>query len=147
NAMVNSPRLVAQASRPWLLAGAVLGVSGCLWLAPVWWQGLLLLVLLAGWLWLLPARPRSERPVAEDGQVELQQVQQQLHALRELLDAVLPLWVRHIELVNGQTYSAAEGLTSKFIGMSQQINQVLELGGGQDSGGVFDVLRNAQVEL
>jgi methyl-accepting chemotaxis protein len=145
--MVNSSRLLAQASRPWLLAGVALLALGCWWLAQVWWQALLAFAVLAGWLWLLPQRPLEEARADETQLLQLQQLESRQQALRELLDAVLPLWVRHIELVNGQTYSAAEGLTSKFIGMSQQISQVLELGGGQDSGGVFEVLRSAQVEL
>ncbi|WP_328822353.1 methyl-accepting chemotaxis protein [Aquipseudomonas guryensis] len=105
-------------------------------------------MLLLTWLWLFVNRPALQQgPMVEDSAPALAQTQASLLALRELLDAVLPLWVRHIELVQGQTYQAAEGLTSKFIGMSQQIHQVLDLGGGEDGAGVFEVLRHAQVEL
>ena len=147
--MIKHPRLIAYASRPWLVAGAVLLPAACLLLASVWWHGLLAAGVLLLWLWLLVASPAVEQAAVEP-QVSAQaldEVQSSLTALRELLDAVLPLWMRHIELVNGQTSSAAGGLTEKFISMSQQISQALDLGAGEDGGGVFEVLRSAQVEL
>ena len=147
--MIKHPRLIAYASRPWLVAGAVLLPAACLLLASVWWHGLLAAGVLLLWLWLLVASPAVEQAAVEP-QVSAQaldEVQSSLSALRELLDAVLPLWMRHIELVNGQTSSAAGGLTEKFISMSQQISQALDLGAGEDGGGVFEVLRSAQVEL
>jgi methyl-accepting chemotaxis protein len=147
--MIKHPRLIAYASRPWLVAGAILLPATCLLLASVWWHGLLAAGVLLLWLWLLVASPALEQAAVEP-QVSAQaldEVQSSLTALRELLDAVLPLWVRHIELVNGQTSSAAGGLTEKFISMSQQISQALDIGAGEDGGGVFEVLRSAQVEL
>lgn len=147
--MIKHPRLFAYVSRPWLVAGALLLPAACLLLAGVWWQGLLAAAVLLLWLWLLMASPALSQ-VEVEPQVSVQaltQVQGNLTALRELLDAVLPLWMRHIDLVNGQTSSAAGGLTDKFISMSQQINQALDLGSSEEGGGVFDVLRSAQVEL
>ncbi|PKM23419.1 MAG: hypothetical protein CVV09_20930 [Gammaproteobacteria bacterium HGW-Gammaproteobacteria-13] len=147
--MIKHPRLFAYVSRPWLMAGVLLLPAACLVLADVWWHGLLAAALLLLWLWLLVASPALEQAALEP-QVSAQalgEVQSSLTALRELLDAVLPLWMRHIELVNGQTSSAAGGLTEKFISMSQQISQALDLGAGEDGGGVFEVLRSAQVEL
>ena len=147
--MTKHPRLFAYVSRPWLVAGAVLLPGACVLLASVWWHGLLAAAVLLLWLWLLVASPALEQAALEP-QVSAQalgEVQSNLTALRELLDAVLPLWMRHIELVNGQTSSATGGLTEKFISMSQQISQALDLGAGEDGGGVFEVLRSAQVEL
>lgn len=147
--MIKHPRLFAYVSRPWLVAGALLLPAACLLLAGVCWQGLLAAAVLLLWLWLLMASPALPQ-VEVEPQVsvqELTQVQGSLTALRELLDAVLPLWMRHVDLVNGQTSSAAGGLTDKFISMSQQINQALDLGSSEEGGGVFDVLRSAQVEL
>ncbi|MDF3195054.1 methyl-accepting chemotaxis protein [Pseudomonas sp. 1928-m] len=147
--MIKHPRLFAYVSRPWLVAGVLLLPAACLVLADVWWHGLLAAAVLLLWLWLLVASPALEQAVLEP-QVSAQaldEVQSNLTALRELLDAVLPLWMRHIELVNGQTSSATGGLTEKFISMSQQISQALDLGAGEDGGGVFEVLRSAQVEL
>ena len=147
--MIKHPRLFAYVSRPWLVAGVLLLPAACLVLADVWWHGLLAAAVLLLWLWLLVASPALEQAALEP-QVSAQalgEVQSSLTALRELLDAVLPLWMRHIELVNGQTSSAAGGLTEKFISMSQQISQALDLGAGEDGGGVFEVLRSAQVEL
>jgi len=147
--MIKHPRLIAYASRPWLVAGAVLLPAACLLLASVWWHGLLAAAVLLLWLWLLVASPALEQAAVEPqvSALALDEVQSNLTALRELLDAVLPLWMRHIELVNGQTSSATGGLTEKFISMSQQISQALDLGAGEDGGGVFEVLRSAQVEL
>jgi methyl-accepting chemotaxis protein len=146
--MVTSSRLITHAPRSWLIAGILLIPAACVLPAPVWWHGVLAALGLLSWLWLFLNRPAlALAPVVEDATPALAQTQASLAALRELLEAVLPLWVRHIELVQGQTYSAADGLTSKFIGMSQQIHQVLELGAAQDGAGVFEVLRNAQVEL
>ncbi|MDZ4337975.1 MAG: methyl-accepting chemotaxis protein [Pseudomonas sp.] len=147
--MIKHPRLFAYVSRPWLVAGVLLLPAACLVLADVWWHGLLAAAVLLLWLWLLVASPALEQAALEP-QVSAQalgEVQSNLTALRELLDAVLPLWMRHIELVNGQTSSATGGLTEKFISMSQQISQALDLGAGEDGGGVFEVLRSAQVEL
>ena len=147
--MTQSASLLTYASRPWLMAGVVLLPAACLLLAEVWWHGALAAAVLLLWLWLLVASPAVEQ-VAAVPQVSAQalsEVEGSLAALRELLDAVLPLWMRHIDLVNGQTSSAAGGLTEKFISMSQQISQALDLGAGEDGGGVFEVLRSAQVEL
>ena len=63
-----------------------------------------------------------------------------LAALRELLRAVLPLWGQNIELAQGQTAQAADGLNARFISMSQQVSQVLEHGAVGEGGGVFEVL-------
>ncbi len=146
--MVTNSRLIAHASRSWLFAGVLLIPVACLMLAATWWHGVLAALLLLAWLWLfLNSQSLVQPPTVDPDAQALAQTQANLLALRDLLDAVLPLWMRHIELVQGQTYNAAEGLTSKFIGMSQQIHQVLELGGGEDGAGVFEVLRNAQVEL
>jgi len=147
--MIKHPRLIAYASRPWLVAGVVLLPAACLLLASVWWHGLLAASVLLVWLWFLVSSPAVEQATLEP-QVSAQalgEVQSSLAAMRELLDAVLPLWMRHIELVNGQTSSAAGGLTEKFISMSQQISQALDLGADEGGGGVFEVLRSAQVEL
>ncbi len=147
--MIKHPRLIAYASRPWLVAGAVVLPAVCLLLASVWWHGLLAACVLLMWLWLLVSRPAVEQKTLEP-QVSAQalgEVQTSLVAMRELLDAVLPLWIRHIELVNGQTSSAAGGLTEKFISMSQQISQALGLGADEGGGGVFEVLCSAQIEL
>ena len=145
--MIKHPRLIAYASRPWLIVGAVLLPTACLLLTSVWWQGLLVAGVLLLWLWLLVASPAVEQAAVEP-QVSTQaqaldEVQSSLTALRELLDAVLPLWMRHIELVNGQTSSAAGGLTEKFISMNQQISQALDIGAGEYGGGVFEVLQSA----
>ncbi|MDP2748973.1 MAG: methyl-accepting chemotaxis protein [Pseudomonas sp.] len=147
--MIKHPRLFAYVSRPWLMAGVLLLPAACLVLADVWWHGLLAAAVLLLWLWLLVASPALEQAALEPqvSALALDEVQSNLTALRELLDAVLPLWMRHIELVNGQTSSATGGLTEKFISMSQQISQALDLGAGEDGGGVFEVLRSAQVEL
>lgn len=147
--MIKHPRLIAYASRPWLVAGVALLPAACLLLASVWWHGLLAAAVLLVWLWFLVSSPAVEQATLEP-QVSAQalgEVQSSLAAMRELLDAVLPLWMRHIDLVNGQTSSAAGGLTEKFISMSQQISQALDLGADEGGGGVFEVLRSAQVEL
>jgi len=141
-------RLQALASPVLLGVGFLLFFLIALVLAPVWWQGLLGAVLLSAWLLFLLRQPVPAMPsdTAQESAAAHVQVEAQLAALRELLAAVLPLWGRHIELVNAQTGSATGGLTDKFISMSQQIGQVLSLG-GDENGGVFEVLRNAQVEL
>ncbi|HEX5842815.1 MAG TPA: methyl-accepting chemotaxis protein [Pseudomonas sp.] len=146
---MNKPsRLQVHASRPLLVIGFILFFAVALWLAPVWWHGALAALLLSAWLAFLLYQPIPQAEAAAVvEQAVLDRVEQQLAALRGLLEAVLPLWVRHIELVNGQTGSAAGSLTEKFISMSQQISQVLTLGGGDEDAGVFEVLRSAQVEL
>lgn len=146
--MVDSPRLIAFTSHPWLGLGLLLIPGACLLLADVWWQGALAALVLLIWLGLFLTRPAKPMPLAPDPAVQaLSQVQATLFALRDLLDTVLPLWGRHIELVQGQTSSAADGLTQKFISMNAQIGEALNLGAEQDGSGVFEVLRNAQVEL
>ncbi|MBC9248821.1 hypothetical protein A9179_00895 [Pseudomonas alcaligenes] len=148
--MVERPRLLTLTSRPWLLLGVVAIPVACLWLAPIWWQGALIALLLLGWLALLlgqrPAAPTASH-VASGNDTELEQTRAHLQGLRELLDAVLPLWIRHIELAQGQTYSAAGGLTEKFIHMSQQMRQVLDFGNSGEGADVSSVLREAQVAL
>ena len=145
--MVNSSRLVTQVPRPWLFTGLLLIPAVCLALAPVWWHGALAALLPLAWLCLAPANPVADNdPAQTEAAAASQQNQANLQALRELLEAVLPLWVRHIELADGQTHAAADGLTGKFVSMSQQISGALAFGDGQ-GGDVFEVLRKAQVEL
>jgi methyl-accepting chemotaxis protein len=71
-----------------------------------------------------------------------------LGALRKLLASVLPLWEKQVELARAQTETAADGLTGKFIAMSQQVGQTIALS-ADDNGrdGVVEVIRSAQVEL
>lgn len=147
--MNTTSRLQAFASPLLLGFGFVLFFLVALVLAPVWWQGVLGAGLLSVWLFFLLRQPVpllvSESAVEQVAMHN--ELAAQLTALRELLAAVLPLWVRHIELVNDQTGSATGGLTNKFISMSQQINQALSMGSADDKDGVFEVLRSAQVEL
>ncbi|MCY1281079.1 Methyl-accepting chemotaxis protein (MCP) signaling domain protein [compost metagenome] len=142
-------RLASQVPRGWLLAGLALIPVSCVVLAAVWWQGVLAAVVLLVWLGLFVSRLGSaEQPTQRvDADDQLAQLQTDQAALRSLLDAVLPLWMRHIELVSGQTGDATNGLTEKFLGMSQQMREVLDLGASQSSMGTFEVLRTAQVEL
>ncbi|MGL4315441.1 MAG: methyl-accepting chemotaxis protein, partial [Pseudomonas sp.] len=148
--MVERPRLLTLTPRPWLLVGLVAIPSICLWLAAAWWQGALAALLLLGWLALLLSSHPVAQPSAREPDVNaqaLEQARSNLSALRDLLQAVLPLWVRHIELAQGQTSDAAGGLTSKFIQMSQQMRAVLDFGSGADGADVSAVLREAQIAL
>ena len=147
--MIKPPRLIDQVSRPLLLAGVVLISAACLLLAATWWHGALAALLLLGWLgaMVLQTVPQPINAEAAASAIELGENQHRLAALRELLRAVLPLWGQNIELAQGQTAQAADGLNARFISMSQQVSQVLEHGAVGEGGGVFEVLRNAQVEL
>ncbi|WP_346727562.1 methyl-accepting chemotaxis protein [Zestomonas insulae] len=147
--MDGSSHLVPQVPRGWLLTGLLLIPVLCIALAAVWWQGVLAAAVLLVWLGLFVSQLRgAEQPSRSfDDETQLAQLQADQHALRGLLEAVLPLWGRHIELVNGQTGDATNGLTEKFLGMSQQMREVLDLGAAQGGMGTFEVLRTAQVEL
>src|SRR5690606_22139855 len=79
---------------------------------------------------------------------QLERDHDDLGALRQLVMAVLPLWTKHIGLARGQTQDAIDGLTNKFVGINQQLQQTVSL--SMDSGAngsVVDVISNAQTEL
>ncbi|MDB6141904.1 MAG: Methyl-accepting chemotaxis protein [Pseudomonas sp.] len=99
--------------------------------------------LLLWWCWRRPFVAQTEEP-----QVLINNDSSVLLALRELLSGVLPQWRKQIELARSQTTSAADGLTHKFVAMSQQMTNTIALSSDADSNqGVFEVIRNAQIEL
>lgn len=124
---------VSTVSHPNLWGGLSLlaTLAGCIWLSAVWWQGLLLALLLCALqlgAWLRGRATVSQTPTVvvpdEDPALGF------LQSLRALLDALLPLWTRHIELSRSQTAEAVGGLTSQFIAINQQLGQSLDQGGG-----------------
>jgi methyl-accepting chemotaxis protein len=137
-----------QGREPWvLIAGLILTTVLCFVLADTEWKACLA-ALLQGvclwWCWRPLPVIRTEIVVSpqdhEDSAV--------LAALRKLLASVLPLWEKQVELSRAQTEMAADGLTAKFIAMSQQVGQTIALSADDSGqGGVFEVIRNAQVEL
>jgi len=83
-----------------------------------------------------PADPALERDSAE------------LNTLRGLLNAVLPLWNKHIHLAQRQTEEAIDGLTDKFVAVNQQLHHTVAISTDNGSdGSVVDVIHSAQTEL
>lgn len=116
---------------------------GCLWLVPVWWQGLLLALLLMG-LQAVAVNAAQPQAVAVLAPVE-DPALGFLHSLRQLLAELLPLWERHVQLAREQTEAAASDLARQFFAINQQLEQTLAQGSEGD--GVFAVIRGAQDEL
>jgi methyl-accepting chemotaxis protein len=137
-----------QGRNPWvLIAGLLLTVVLCLALADALWKAGLAALAQGVCLWLCWRQvtgvsvERANTPIEHEDSAGLA-------ALRTLLSSVLPLWEKQVELARAQTQSAADGLTGKFVAMSQQVGQTIALSAddnGQD--GVFEVIRGAQVEL
>nr|WP_268968834.1 methyl-accepting chemotaxis protein [Pseudomonas schmalbachii] len=121
----------------------------CLSLAEHWWWGCLAAAAICGWLGAFLHRPAPAELQPGHGLADdrIEQLHSDQLALKSLLERVLPLWGRHLHLVNEQTGSASHGLTEKFLSMSQQMREVLDPGAAQGGMATFDVLRNAQVEL
>nr|WP_311197664.1 methyl-accepting chemotaxis protein [Pseudomonas fluorescens] len=114
-------------------------------ISDAWWKagGVALLQSLLLWCWRRPV----VAPV-EESQVITNDDSNVLLALRELLSGVLPQWEKQIELARSQTNDAAEGLTHKFVAMSQQVSSTIALSSDSYSNqGFFEVVRNAQTEL
>ncbi|MDF3933770.1 methyl-accepting chemotaxis protein [Pseudomonas citronellolis] len=147
--MAKSVRLVVLVPSLRLGVALLLGLGACAALAASWWAGLLAVAALGLAGWTLLGASVSLGTASDDNldDAEAQQARDDLQGLRELLDAVLPLWQRHVGLVREQTCVATDGLAERFATMGQQVREVLELGGGQQAGGIFEVLRGAQVEL
>ncbi|WP_115716957.1 methyl-accepting chemotaxis protein [Gallaecimonas mangrovi] len=131
---------------PAMLAAGVLLLLGLpLWLASVWWQGLIVAAVLLAWLVALLASCRTRQVVMNNEEGKAKGLVDNNQPLRELVGAVLPLWGQHIHLVNQQTEEAVSGLTDKFVSLSQKVQQQDRDQGGDSA--VFSILQNAQVEL
>lgn len=144
---MSSNSVSGRARNPGLLvAGTLLSLALCTVISEVWWKAggaALVQSLLLWWCWRRPFVAQTEEP-----QVLINNDSSVLLALRELLSGVLPQWRKQIELARSQTTSAADGLTHKFVAMSQQMTNTIALSSDADSNqGVFEVIRNAQIEL
>lgn len=124
-----------------MLATALL----CLWLISPWWQGLIaaaVLMSLTFALWRtslrVPPSPHAALAQIDDPRLPF------LHSVPALLAEVLPLWLRHIELVRTQSSEAASGLTQQFIAINQQLAHSLE---DSDDNLIFNVIQRAQTSL
>jgi methyl-accepting chemotaxis protein len=129
----------------WLLASLVVLAVVCLLLADIWWKAVLaigLLGALQALTWKL-ANGSPPEPVAEviDPAVGL------LENWRQLLESVLPLWMRNVELARTQTQTAIDGLALQFGSINQQLGEAVGVSAGEGGKGVFDIIRNAQEEL
>lgn len=142
---------ISVSSRPrnpgWLIAGVLLSLALCSAISDTWWKAGGATLAQAFFLWLYWRRPVvacAEESIVianDDDSIALS-------GLRKLLSNVLPVWEKQIELARTQTTSAADGLTDKFVAMSQQVGNTIALSSDNDSHqGVFEVIRNAQVEL
>ena len=133
---------------PWVLpAGWLLTAVLCAVIADAWWKAGLAALIQGLCLWLcwrqvpVAGVESAAAPLQDEDSVGLK-------ALRTLLSSVLPLWEKQVELARTQTENAADGLTEKFIAMSRQMGETMALSADGDShGGVFEVIRGAQVEL
>jgi len=133
---------------PWVLpAGWFLTAVLCAAIADTWWKAGLVALIQGLCLWLC----WRQVPVAGVESAAIPPLHEDsvgLQALRTLLSSVLPLWEKQVELARTQTENAADGLTEKFIAMSRQMGETMALSADADShGGVFEVIRGAQVEL
>jgi methyl-accepting chemotaxis protein len=138
----------SQVVNPWvLIAGWLLTVVLCLALADTWWKAIGAALIQSACLWgcwrQAPAVRVESTAIAPEHDDSVA-----LGALRKLLSSVLPLWEKQVELARAQTENAADGLTGKFVAMSQKVGQTIALS-ADDNGrdGVFEVIRSAQVEL
>lgn len=127
----------------WSGLSLLASLLGCLWLVPVWWQGLLLALVLMG-LQVLAVNSAQPQVVETQAPVEDPELGF-LHSLRQLLEELLPLWERHVQLAREQTEEAASDLARQFSAINQQLEQTLAQGSEGD--GVFGVIRSAQDEL
>lgn len=138
----------SQAHSPWLLAiGLLLTSLICVAIADTWWKAGMAAVALGFYLWL--CWRQSSGATLESEVIPVPHADSTgLKALRELLESVLPLWEKQVELARNQTEQAANGLTKKFVAMSRQVGETIALSSDGDSHeGVFEVIRSAQVEL
>ncbi|MCY1509478.1 Methyl-accepting chemotaxis protein (MCP) signaling domain protein [compost metagenome] len=147
--MVKSSSRVANVPRGWVASGYLLLLAAPLLLAEPWWLGAAVAAVLCAWWRLFLARQLASVPEAVDSAAleQARQADEDLRAMRRLMTALLPLWQRHIELAQRQTQQATGGLAERFVEMSRQIRDVLELGTEQDGARVSEVLHGAQVEL
>jgi methyl-accepting chemotaxis protein len=65
--------------------------------------------------------------------------------LRAVLEAVLPIWTRQLDLVNRETSDSIQALAGQFSRMHTDIRSAS--GGGGSDTGVLDALRHVQTEL
>ena len=134
-----------------LLLLAAITLALLIWLAAVWWQGLLAaLVLIVGMAWLWHQPPSSVTVVASShADLEtIARLTQELDHLRGLLQQVAPVWVRNMDLVREQTEQAGNGLTQRFADINQRLSETLAGADGHGAAGnVLSVIRNAQTEL
>jgi len=132
---------------------ALLTVVAASLIANTWWVGLIAGVVLAvlqivAASWIAQNSHETALASVPKADPQLERDHDDLGALRQLVMAVLPLWTKHIGLARGQTQDAIDGLTNKFVGINQQLQQTVSL--SMDSGAngsVVDVISNAQTEL
>lgn len=119
--------------------------------ATVWWQGLLVAVVLCGAMVWLAQAPSDTAPVDDSAMRQAESLRQftdELARLRDLIQQVLPVWVRNMDLVRSQTEDASNGLTQRFAGINQKLSAAVSTGAGQNSAeDVLTVIRSAQTEL
>ena len=133
------------------IALALLALPLSIWMAAVWWQGLLLgLAITTGVFWLCQREPVAATVVASSHSdlATINKLEQDLAHLRHLLDQVAPVWVRNMELVRQQTEEAGNGLTQRFAAINHKLAETLAGADGHSAAGsVLNVIRNAQTEL
>ncbi|WDZ96801.1 chemotaxis protein [Herbaspirillum sp. WKF16] len=110
-----------------------------------WWLGGLVGLLIGGSFYLtcLPApdpvaglpAPTQAGEVAADG------------ALAGLLQRLLPVWQGHVQLARGQTKSAIDNLTARFVGIHERLGGALDLSQSGKNADVLQAIQAAATQL
>ncbi len=136
------------------IAWAVLGFFNLLLasvLAGVWWQGLLLGLVVAGiggWLLVQTSKPDTGAAVrVQDSAAPVEPVASKYLRLPELVTGVVPLWGRNIELARSQTRDAVDNLVVRFGGINQQLGQAVGLAASGSGGNMLHMIDDARSQL